>query len=91
MRSPTWENIAWRDQAQKPNPEDQRPGSMNVVLKIQDHSEKRPETIINNKHRSSLVVQWLGLHASTAGGMGSIPGWGTKIPQAIQCAKKIKN
>ena len=23
-------------------------------------------------------VQWLGLQASTAGGMGSIPGWGTK-------------
>ena len=30
-----------------------------------------------------LVVQWLRLHASTAGGMGSIPGWGTKIPQAM--------
>ena len=24
-------------------------------------------------------------HASTAGGMGSIPGWGTKIPQASLC------
>ena len=31
---------------------------------------------------SSLVVQWLGLRAPTAGDMGSIPGWGTKIPQA---------
>ena len=29
---------------------------------------------------NSLVVQWLGLRASTAGGMGSIPGQGTKIP-----------
>ena len=29
-----------------------------------------------------LVVQWLRLHASTAGGTGSIPGWGTKIPHA---------
>ena len=28
---------------------------------------------------NSLALQWLGLHASTAGGTGSIPGWGTKI------------
>ena len=26
---------------------------------------------------NSLVVQWLGLHTSTAGGMGSIPSWKT--------------
>ena len=32
---------------------------------------------------SSLVVQWLGLCAFTALGPGSIPGQGTKIPQAI--------
>ena len=30
------------------------------------------------------MVQWLGLQASTVGGMGSIPGWGTKISQAPQ-------
>ena len=29
---------------------------------------------------TSLAIQWLGLHASTAVGPGSIPGWGTKIP-----------
>ena len=29
---------------------------------------------------NSLVVQWLGLSASTARVPGSIPGWGTKIP-----------
>ena len=34
---------------------------------------------------NSLAVQWLGLHASTAGYTGSIPGPGTKIPQAAQC------
>ena len=28
----------------------------------------------------SLVVQWLRLRVSTAGGVGSIPGQGTKIP-----------
>ena len=32
---------------------------------------------------NSLVVQWLGLSAFTAEGPGSIPGPGTKIPQAV--------
>ena len=35
-------------------------------------------------------VQWLRLHATTAGGVGSIPGRGTKIPHAGQCGQKIK-
>ena len=39
---------------------------------------------------TSLAVQWLGLHASTAGGVGSIPGQGTKIPHASQCGQKKK-
>ena len=33
---------------------------------------------------NSLAAQWLGLHAFTAEGAGSIPGWGTKILQAVQ-------
>ena len=32
---------------------------------------------------NSLVAQWLGLCAFTAKGSGSIPDWGTKIPQAM--------
>ena len=36
---------------------------------------------------SSLVVQWLGLSASITRGMGSIPGWETKIPQPHSKAK----
>ena len=36
----------------------------------------------------SLVVQWLGLCALIAKGTGSIPGQGTKIPQATQCGQK---
>ena len=37
------------------------------------------------------MVQWLRLHTSTAGGTGSIPGWGTKIPHAERCSQnKIK-
>ena len=31
---------------------------------------------------NSLVVQWLGLRTFAAEGQDSIPGWGTKIPQA---------
>ena len=31
---------------------------------------------------TSPVVQWLGLGAAIAWGMGSIPGWETKIPHA---------
>ena len=37
---------------------------------------------------TSLVVQWLTLYASTAGGTGSIPGLGTKIPNAMQSKEK---
>ena len=37
---------------------------------------------------TSLVVQWLRLGTSTAGGTGSIPGRGTKIPHASQCSQK---
>ena len=36
------------------------------------------------------MVQWLGLCASTAGGMGSIPGGETKISQHSQKKKKKK-
>ena len=36
------------------------------------------------------MVQWLRLHASTAVGIGSIPGQGTKILHAIWPKKKKK-
>ena len=39
---------------------------------------------------SSLVVHWLGLHAPTAKGTGSIPGRGAKIPQATRHGQKKK-
>ena len=38
---------------------------------------------------TSPAVQWLRLHASTAGGVGSIPGQGTKIPHAVWGGQKI--
>ena len=38
---------------------------------------------------TSLAVQWLRLHTCTAGGTGSIPGQGTKIPTChVVCPKK---
>ena len=39
---------------------------------------------------NSLVVQWLGLCAFTAMGLGSIPGQGMKILQAAWHSQKIK-
>ena len=45
----------------------------------------------NCKGGTSLAVQWLRLRASTAGVVGSIPGWGTKIPRAALCCQKQTN
>ena len=39
---------------------------------------------------TSLVVRWWGLHASTAKGTGSIPGWGAEILHAVRCSQKQK-
>ena len=36
------------------------------------------------------MVQWLRLHAFNAGGMGLIPGLGTKIPDAMRSGQKEK-
>ena len=50
------------------------------------------------KMGTSLAVQWLILHVPNAGGVGFIPGQGTKIPHVAQClenkqttTKKKKN
>lgn len=39
---------------------------------------------MSSKLRTSLTVERLGLWASTEGGMGSIHGWGTRIPHATK-------
>ena len=36
----------------------------------------------------SLAVQWVGLGASTVGGMGLIPGQESKLLQDMQCSRK---
>ena len=40
------------------------------------------------KGGTSLVVEWLRLQASKAGGTGSIPGTRTKIRYHMQCSQK---
>ena len=40
------------------------------------------------KRGNSLVIQWLGLSAFTAGAQGSIPGQETKISQAAKHNQK---
>ena len=47
-----------------------------------------PSSKKNLQTGTSPVVQWLRLCASTAGGKGSIPGQGTKIPHAVLCSQK---
>ena len=42
---------------------------------------KEPKYNGEEREGNSLAVQGLGLHAFTAKDPGSIPGWGTKIPQ----------
>ena len=39
---------------------------------------------------TSLAVQWLRLCASTGGGASLIPGWETKILQAVRSSQKVK-
>ena len=52
-----------------------------AMLKL-DHEDREGE--------NSLLVQWLGLLVFTAEGPGSIPSWGTKIPQAMRCGQRKK-
>ena len=39
---------------------------------------------------NSLVIQWLRFCAFTAKDMGSVPGWGTKTPQARRHGQRDK-
>ena len=43
-----------------------------------------------NSLGTSLMAEWFGLPASTAGSPDSIPGPGTKIPQAVWCSLRKK-
>ena len=58
----------------------------NVTINSKEYTSGRKKMIPGN----SLVVQWLGHYALTAKSLGSIPGRGTKIPQATWCSQKRK-
>ena len=62
-------------------------GDLPAVVQAQCRSWGLNPSLSNAKSPAlgnSLVVQWLGLHASIAGGPGSIPGQGTRVLQAAQ-------
>ena len=46
--------------------------------------KKRERKIKSARTWNSLALQWLRLCTSNAGGVGLIPGWGAKIPRALQ-------
>ena len=52
------------------------------------HPEKIKTLIRKDIYGNPLVVQWLGLRTSTTGGVGAIPGRGTKILHATRPKKK---
>ena len=66
----------------------QEPKKMKLLLKlelfqIQTHISNRIHT------ETSLVVQWLKIHASTVGVMGSISGWEIKVLCAAWCSQNF--
>ena len=61
-----------------------------TVLK-QNLKKKKTQLKKNYNPRTSLAVQWFGLSVSNAGSAGSIPGWGTKIPNATQQLSTCSN
>ena len=65
--------------------------SQRRVSELQGSSEEFTNKYLRkDKERTSLVVRWLRVCASTSGGMSSIPGQGTKIRHAARCDQKLK-
>ena len=58
------------------------------VVKVENHCSIHPKKTFLG---TSLVVQWLRLHVSNAGGVRLIPLQGTKIPHGMQCGRKKQN
>ena len=51
------------------------------VERVRSEFTRSDQKVILNWLGNSLAVQLLGLYTLTAKGQGSIPGWGTKVPQ----------
>ena len=56
-----------------------------------NHIKTPRQHYIKSAQGTFLVIQWLRVCATNAQDVGSIPGWETKIPHAVQCGQKIKN
>ena len=61
------------------------------TLEIEDYILKALCLLKKINRGTSLVVQWLRLHASTAGGTRLIPGQKTKTLHAVQCGPPRHN
>ena len=60
-----------------------------ISVKLEEEKRSKQTHFLKSK-RTSLSVQWLRPLTSNAEGMGLIPEWRTKIPQAMQHSKKKK-
>ena len=60
------------------------------MLELQQYISFQCATLLYTSFKSytPLAIQWLGLRALTAKSPRSIPGWGTKIPQAAPKKRK---
>ena len=65
------------------------PTSFSLILSLNLNLSFYISIKIKAKEETSPAVQWLRLHASTAGDTASIPGWGTKIPHAMPSWPKM--
>ena len=63
-------------------------GSIVLAEKLSQYSDSENYETNVNWAETSLVVQWLRLHACSAGGVGLIPGQRTKIPHGCGNQKK---
>ena len=61
---------------------------ISTILQLKKKKGKKEKR--NSEPGNSLAVQWLGLGAFMARGLGSIPGEGTKILQAAWQGQKKK-
>ena len=68
-------------------------GILNTIFQFFYKSKTFPKSVYFKSEKGiPLVVQWLRLGTFTTMGPGSIPGRGTKIPQAMWCGQnKNKN
>ena len=60
-----------------------------ISVKLEEETRSKQTRFLKSK-RTSLAVQWLKPLTSSAEGMGLIPDWRTKTPQAMQHSQKKK-